>query len=80
MSLLDKLESLEPQVNRAKCGVCTVLDSLDDKEREAIIKVLVEPIDSLTRITDRQLADVLASEGYRISATMVYRHRKNHLG
>lgn len=80
MSLLDKLENLEPQINRSKCGICTVLDALDDKEREAILKVLVEPADSLTRVTDRQLADVLASEGYRVTSTMVYRHRKNHLG
>lgn len=79
MSLLDRLENLEPQPNRSHCNVCTLLEHLDDKERQAVIDVMAAPINSPARITDKQLSDALKGEGYPISSTMVYRHRKNHM-
>lgn len=79
MSLLDKLTSLEPQINRARCAVCSLLEVLDEKEAEVLSDLIAVPVGSPTRITDRQLSDVLKSEGYVVSSNSIFRHRQNHL-
>lgn len=79
MSLADKLANLEPTVNRARCGVCALLETLDQKERKLLIDLMSIPVGSRTRITDRQLSEVLRSEGYEVSSNSIYRHRQNHL-
>jgi len=80
MSLADKLASLEPKVNRARCGVCTVLENIDKKEADLLNELMAAPISSPTRINDKQIAEVLRSEGFEISSNSVYRHRQNHMG
>lgn len=79
MSLADKLANLEPKINRARCGVCMLLEKLDDKERKLLLDIMAIPVGSPTRITDRQLSEVLRSEGYEVSSNSIYRHRQNHL-
>lgn len=79
MSLVDKLASLEPKINRARCGVCMVLENVDKKEADLLNELMSVPVGSPTRITDKQLSDVLRSEGYEVSSNSVYRHRQNHM-
>jgi hypothetical protein len=59
--------------------MCSILAQLKDEDREAIISAMSVPISNQQRITDRQIAEILQSEGYEISFNSVYRHRQNHL-
>lgn len=79
MSIADKLDSVMPNKFGKGCGLCAVLEQLSKEDREAIIHTLSIPVTDPQRITDRQIADILQSEGYDVSPNSVYRHRKNHL-
>jgi hypothetical protein len=79
MSITDKLSSAVPNKAGKGCAMCMVLTKLNDQDRESIIKTMSIPASDPQRITDRQIADILKSEGYDISPNSVYRHRHNHM-
>jgi hypothetical protein len=79
MSIVDKLASVVPNRSGKGCGACLVLEQLKDEDREAIIAAMSVPVSDQRRITDRQIADILKSEGYDVSTNSLYRHRQNHL-
>ena len=79
MSITDKLASAVPVKAGKSCAMCAVLEDLKKEDREAIVEAMLVPISEPKRITDRQLADILQSEGYDISPNSVYRHRRNHV-
>ena len=79
MSIADKLASAVPSKAGKGCGMCSVLEQLDDQDREAIVNTLSIPASDPQRITDRQISEILKSEGYDISLNSVYRHRNNHM-
>jgi hypothetical protein len=79
MSITDKLASAVPNRAGKGCAMCSILAQLNDQDKEAIISAMSVPVTELQRITDRQIADILQSEGYEISFNSVYRHRQNHL-
>ena len=79
MSIKDKLANTVPNRAGKGCGLCLVLEQLDKEDREAIIDAMSIPVNDPQRITDRQIADILKSEGHDISHNSVYRHRQNHL-
>ncbi len=79
MSITDKLASVAPNKSGKGCTMCSVLEQLKDEDRKAIVSVLRMPINHPQRITDRQIAEILQSEGYDISHNSVYRHRQNHM-
>lgn len=79
MSIIDKLASAVPNKSGRGCGACLVLAQLKDEDRKAIIAALSVPGNDQRRITDRQIAEILKSEGYEISSNSLYRHRTNHL-
>lgn len=79
MSIADKLASAVPSKAGKGCGMCSVLEQLDDQDREAIVNTLSIPASDPQRITDRQISEILKSEGYDISPNSVYRHRNNHM-
>lgn len=80
MSLLDKLQNVEPESSRAYCRMCLVLEALEPTERKVLMEVLAVPTRELNRINDQQISKILKSEGYEVSSNSVYRHRKNHVG
>lgn len=79
MSIADKLASAVPNKSGKGCGMCSVLEQLSDQDREAIINTMAIPTSDPQRITDKQIATILQSEGYEISPNSVYRHRQNHM-
>jgi Mg/Co/Ni transporter MgtE len=79
MSLIDKLQEVKPVKSGKGCLMCKVLESLPEEERNALNDAMSVPTDSINRITDRQLAEILRSEGYDLSLNSVYRHRQNHM-
>lgn len=79
MSIADKLASAVPSKTGKGCGMCSVLEQLDDQDRKAIVNTLSIPATDPQRITDRQISEILKSEGYDISPNSVYRHRNNHM-
>jgi hypothetical protein len=79
MSITDKLASAVPNRSGKGCAMCSVLAQLNDEDKEAIISAMSVPVTEMHRITDRQIASILQSEGYEISFNSVYRHRQNHL-
>ena len=79
MSITDKLASAVPNRSGKGCAMCSILMQLEQEDREAIIGAMAVPVNELHRITDRQIADILNSEGYNITHNSVYRHRQNHM-
>ncbi len=79
MSLADKLKNVEPITNKSRCAVCFTLSQLSEADASALNDALKIPVDSPSRITDRQISEVLKSEGHDVSSNSVYRHRQNHL-
>jgi type II secretory ATPase GspE/PulE/Tfp pilus assembly ATPase PilB-like protein len=79
MSIKDKLASAVPTKSGKGCSMCSILEQLNDQDKEAIINTLSIPINDPQRITDKQIAEILKSEGYDISFNSVFRHRQNHL-
>lgn len=79
MSITDKLASTVPNRSGKGCAMCSILAQLKQEDKEAIISAMSVPVTELQRITDRQIADILQSEGYDITHNSVYRHRQNHL-
>ncbi len=79
MSITNKLASAIPSKAGKGCAMCSVLAQLTDTDKEAIISAMTVPVTEIQRITDRQIADILQSEGYDISPNSVYRHRRNHM-
>ena len=79
MSITDKLASAVPNRSGKGCAMCSVLAQLNDEDKEAIVSAMAVPVTEQQRITDRQIAEILQSEGYEISFNSVYRHRQNHL-
>ncbi len=79
MSIANKLASAVPNKSGKGCGMCAVLEQLNDQDKEAIISTLSIPTNDPQRITDKQIAEILKSEGYEISPNSVYRHRQNHM-
>jgi hypothetical protein len=79
MSITDKLSSAVPVKAGKSCFMCAVLEELKEEDRKAIVDAMLVPIADLKRITDRQIADILQSEGYDVSPNSVYRHRRNHM-
>lgn len=79
MSITNKLASAVPIKTGKTCSMCSILPQLKDEDREAILSAMSIPMTEPRRITDRQIADILQSEGYDISPNSVYRHRRNHM-
>jgi hypothetical protein len=79
MSITDKLSSAVPNRAGKGCGMCSVLMQLNEEDKQSIISALAVPASDQQRITDKQIADILKSEGYDVSYNSVYRHRQNHL-
>ena len=79
MSISDKLASAVPNRAGKGCGMCSVLEQLSEEDKQAIIGAMSIPMNDLQRITDKQIANILKSEGYDVSHNSVYRHRQNHL-
>jgi hypothetical protein len=79
MSITDKLASAVPNKAGKGCGMCSVLMQLSEEDKQAIVSAMAVPITEQQRITDKQIAEILKSEGYDISFNSVYRHRQNHM-
>lgn len=79
MSITDKLASAVPNKAGKGCGMCSVLMQLNEEDKQSILDALAVPVTDQFRITDKQIAEILKSEGYDISFNSVYRHRQNHL-
>lgn len=79
MSISDKIASAVPNRSGKGCAMCLVLAQLNDEDKESIISAMSIPVTEIQRITDRQIASILQSEGYDVSFNSVYRHRQNHL-
>jgi hypothetical protein len=79
MSITDKLASAVPNKAGKGCGMCSVLEQLGNEDKEAIINTMSIPASDPQRITDRQISEILKSEGYDVSPNSVYRHRQNHM-
>jgi hypothetical protein len=79
MSIKDKLEEIVPTKAGKGCGMCNVLDLLGAEDKKSLIEVLSAPANGSGTVTNRQVADILSSEGYEISHHSVMRHRQNHM-
>jgi len=79
MSIKDKLEEVIPAKAGKGCGMCSVLNLLSAEDKKSLTEALSAPANGLGTVTNRQIADILSSEGYEISQHSVMRHRQNHM-
>ena len=76
MALADRLNE-QPPASRAgtPCSVGTLIESLPDPERDALLLMLGTPEKRGWAASD--IYDALTAEGYRVSYQQINRHRGN---
>ena len=72
MDFIAELNDLHVVKNvvRPLCSMNTILGTLNDDEREALMAALANPL-----IRHTELATVLTNKGFKVSAVTVSRHR-----
>jgi len=76
MSLADKLASTKPSQTGKPCGVGLLLDSLPDKDAQALRDAMAVPKGDAARLSANQIATILREEGHDIHQKSVESHRK----
>lgn len=67
----EMLEGMEPQVKKQPCKVRTILESLEAKDKEILIKALAD-----TQWTANALSRELTSRGIQISEKPIMAHKR----
>ena len=74
MGLLDdlnKLESTRPRTGGQRCRIAVLMEQMPDNERESLRHLIDE-----TEVFGTQIAEVLKSNGYQVTAGHVQHHRR----
>jgi len=75
MGLAEKLQALPPSVAGLPCGVAKVLFSLEQTDREALEAVMAIRSVPGSTISNRQIHEILISEGHDIAFASIRLHR-----
>jgi hypothetical protein len=76
MSLSDRLSKIAPSESGLPCGVSKILKEMPEKDVKALEAVLAVDTSDSRRISNRQIHDVLLSEGYDIAYASIALHRR----
>jgi hypothetical protein len=75
VSLEKKLSEAKPLRRGAPCSMFTILAQLPARDRTALEKSLSCSRSDPTRLSNKQISEILKSEGHVISKETVQRHR-----
>lgn len=75
MGLADKLSQINPNFPGLPCGIARVLESLTDEKDKTALENIMNMRSYPIGISNRQIHDILMSEGYDIAFASVRLHR-----
>jgi hypothetical protein len=76
MSLSDRFSDIAPSESGLPCGIAKILKDMPDKDVKALEAVLAVKTSDSRRISNRQIQNVLLSEGYDIAYASIALHRR----
>jgi len=76
VTLADRLATAKPSPTGKPCGVGALLDSLPDKDAQALRDAMAVPKGDPARLSANQIATILREEGHDIHHKSVEVHRK----
>lgn len=76
MALADRLATARPKRHGLPCPIETILASLDERDRDALIAALAMPIGHPERLGARSLTEELNAEGIKIHYASIDKHRR----
>lgn len=75
MGLADKLNQINPTFPGLPCGIARILDSLTDEKDKTALENIMNMRSYPIGISNRQIHDILMSEGYDVAFASVRLHR-----
>lgn len=76
MSLSEKLLEVNPPSFGLPCGVSEVKRQMSETDREALDSVMLIGKESPKRLSNRQIHQILLSEGYDVAYSSISLHRR----
>jgi hypothetical protein len=76
MSLSEKLLEVTPPSFGLPCGVSEVKNQMSEKDVEALDLVMLVGKEAPNRVSNRQIHQILISEGYNVAYSSVSLHRR----
>jgi len=75
MSLAEKLSATPRTDSGLPCGVAKLLSLIEGEDLEALELLMSQP-SSATTVSNRQIHDILLSEGYDVAFSSISTHRR----
>lgn len=75
MTLANRLTEAKPTRRGAPCRMRIIMSELSSGDLTALEQALSRPRSDPTRLSNKQISDIMASEGKSISKETVQRHR-----
>ena len=76
MTLAERLASTQRRGPGLPCSVAIVLETLDDKDAQALRDALAVPKGDPSRLSAQQLSEILREEGHKVPYKSLELHRK----
>jgi hypothetical protein len=76
MSLSEKLLEVTPPSYGLPCGISEVKKQMSEKDLEALDSAMLIGKESPKRLSNRQIQQVLISEGYEVAYSSISLHRR----
>ena len=76
MTLAERLASTQRRGPGLPCSVAIVLETLDDKDAQALRDALAVPKGDPNRLSAQQLSEILREEGHKVPYKSLDLHRK----
>ena len=76
MTLAERLASTQRRGPGLPCSVAIVLETLDDKDAQALRDALAVPKGDPNRLSAQQLSQILREEGHKVPYKSLELHRK----
>lgn len=76
MSLSDKFSNMTPLESGLPCGIAKITKDMPEKDVKALEAVLDVGTTDSSRISNRQIHNVLLSEGYDVAYASITLHRR----
>jgi hypothetical protein len=76
MSLSEKLSEVQPPAFGLPCGVSEAKRQMDAEDSQALDKVMSVGKESPQRLSNRQIQQILISEGYEVAYSSISLHRR----
>lgn len=74
--LAEKMSQVAAPKFGLPCGMSTVLNQMDEEDRQALEIVLFVDNENVKRLSNRQIYEILISENYNVAQSSIAQHRR----